>query len=121
MKFTRVVFALLMYAVSINAQIFSVQGELKDARENSKLSFGNIRVEGTSTGTAANIEGQYELRLNSGEYKLIASFIGYKSDTIKISLMNNMVVDFSLEPVSIKLDEITVVPGINPADRIIKE
>lgn len=106
--------------VTTYSQLYSIKGIVKDKLTNEKLSYANIRVSGTSTGTAANSEGEFELKLNSGNYTLIISYIGYKSDTIRINLTEHKNLKIFLEPISIKLSEVTVVPKINPAIELIK-
>ena len=111
----------LLFNGSIYSQLFSIKGIVKDKLTNEKLSYANVRVSGTSTGTAANSEGEFELKLNPGNYTLIVSYIGYRSDTVKINLTEHKNVKILLEPISIKLSEITVVPKINPANDLIKK
>src|SRR5574338_1408651 len=75
--------ALILTSI-LNAQQFTIKGEIFDAGTNSILSFANIRIDGTTLGTSANVNGEYELKIKKGEYILIASFICYFSDTLKI-------------------------------------
>ena len=104
----------------INAQQFIIKGKVVDKPTSAPLSYANIRVANTTLGTASTFEGIFELRLNKGNYKLITSFLGYKSDTISVTLNSNKNITFSLEPVQVHLKEITVLPGENPAIEIIR-
>ena len=110
----------------ITAQIYSqqiiIKGKVTDARTNQPLSFASLRVLETTSGTAANVNGDYELKLTKGNYNLIASFIGYYSDTISIS-QNHILqeINFPLEQTKVDLPEIVVNPGINPALEIIRK
>ncbi|MEW6195710.1 MAG: DUF5686 family protein [Bacteroidota bacterium] len=105
---------------TINAQQFTLRGKVTDKNSGEALSFANLRIAETSSGTAANIEGNYELKLSAGSFHLIASYIGYRSDTLKINFNGNQVSNFQLERIDIKLPEITVLPGENPALEIIR-
>jgi len=60
------------------------------------------------------------LKLEKGNYKLIASFIGYKSDTMNLNVNMDIPISFKLQRTSIKLDEVTVLPTENPALEIIR-
>ncbi len=111
----------LMFNVTTYSQLFSIKGIVKDKLTDEKLSYANVRVSGTATGTAANSEGEFELKLSPGVYTLVISYIGYKSDTIKINLTEHKNFKILLEPVSIKLSEVTVVPKINPANILIEK
>lgn len=105
---------------SIYADQFSLKGKIIDKATGEALSFANIRIAGSSSGTAANLEGNFELKLKAGNYSIITSFIGYKSDTLNISLNDNKSILVKLEPIAVKLPEVTVLPGENPANEIIR-
>jgi hypothetical protein len=68
------------------AQTFSVGGVIKDKSSGEPLSYANVRVLNSTLGTSSNIEGEYEIKLAAGNYELIASYIGYKTDTLSIYL-----------------------------------
>jgi hypothetical protein len=104
------------------AQQFIISGEVRDKENDNTLSFANIRVAGTYLGTAANRAGNYELKLKPGNYILIASYIGYFSDTVKVDITSDLKgINFNLIPSKIELQEITITPGENPAYPIIRK
>ena len=114
-----IVFALRQ---TLFAQEYFIRGEVKDKVSNSPLPYANIRVLNSSTGTTTNKSGQYELKLNRGEYKLITSYIGYNSDTISVKLNSSLSeINFSLTQTEINLPAITIRPGVNPALEIIRK
>ncbi len=45
----------------------------------------NVFIEGTTSGTITNIDGEYELDVNAPEAKLVFSFIGYETQIIAVS------------------------------------
>ena len=102
------------------AQQFKLTGRVTDKPTSSALSFASVRISGTTAGTTTNYEGNFELRLKPGSYKLIATFIGYKSDTLSVNLNSDKKISFALEPIPVNLSEITVLPGENPALEIIR-
>jgi hypothetical protein len=116
-------FILLIILTSIiNAQQFTIKGKIVDADLKSPLSFANIRVAETALGTSSNVNGEFELKLKQGNYKLIASFIGYYSDTVTVEVDKNLNdINFSLQQSEIVLSEVLVKPGINPALEIIRK
>ena len=105
----------------LNSQTFSVSGKISDRVTNKSLSFANIRLLNSNTGTSCNSEGAYELKLSEGDYRIVASYIGYKSDTLELSLHEKRIVNFILSPISLQLEEVTVLPGINPALVILRK
>jgi hypothetical protein len=106
----------------IYPQTYSVKGKIFDKNTKSPLVYANIRIAGTSTGTATNRDGQFEFRLSEGKYKFITSFIGYISDTLFVSVNNNIEgLKIELTESSVNLKEVVVVPGLNPALAIIEK
>ncbi len=103
------------------AQQFVIKGKITDLASGQGLYYGNLRLVNSTFGTSANAEGNYELRLNKGYYKFIASYIGYISDTVDVNLDSDKIVNFKLKSISINLPEVTVIPGYNPAIPIIKK
>ncbi|MFH0736361.1 MAG: DUF5686 family protein [bacterium] len=117
----KLILFLLIISVNISfAQYYSLKGKIRDKNSGDGLIYANIRAAESLVGTSTNAEGYFELKLLPGKYTLISSFIGYISDTVTVSIANNESIDISLTPVPIKLPEVTVVPGLNPAIRIIK-
>ena len=113
---------LVYFATSVFPQQYSIKGKVTDFKTNKPLSFANIRVEGTTLGTAANVNGEFELKLASGNYKIIASYIGYYSDTSFVNLTANFSDKiFKLRETEIFLPEVVIKPGVNPALEIIRK
>ncbi len=65
-----------------------------------------LLLEGTSTGTTADIDGNFSI-MASSEDVLVVSFIGYK--TVKIPIANRSVINISLESDISALSEVVVV------------
>ena len=106
----------------IFSQDYFVRGLVKSDETSDVLSYTNIRVQGTTQGTSSNKKGEFEIKLSKGKYNLIASYIGYKSDTISINVTKDLKgVNFKLIVSKIDLPEIVVRPGENPALEIIRK
>src|SRR5690554_1227107 len=107
---------------SLFAQTFSVKGTIKDKVSGKALSYANVRVLNSTLGTSSNNEGEFEIRLSPGNYILIASYIGYKTDSLSINLNKDIDnLNFNLVPTDVILPEIVVKPGENPALEIIRK
>ena len=118
----RAAFFILIFSFCVNAQQIFLKGSVLDASSNEPLSFTNIRVDGTALGTASNKNGEYELKVSPGKYTLIASYIGYNSDTLSISVSQSISnLNFHLQQTNISLPEITITPGEDPAINIIRK
>ena len=121
LRFTVTLF-LILFGSNIWAQQFSIKGNIKDDGTNKSLGYANVRVIGTTIGTAANLQGSYELILKAGSYALVTSYIGYYSDTAYVDLENDIAnLNFRLKESEIILPEVVVLPGENPALEIIRK
>jgi len=112
---------LLSASLITNSQTHDISGTISDSHTNRNLSYANVRINNSNRGTAANIEGIYNLKLKDGNFSIIASYIGYKSDTLNISVTKDIKIDFELKPVELEISEITITPGRNPAYDIIEK
>ncbi|MGK9368258.1 DUF5686 family protein [Melioribacter sp. Ez-97] len=110
--------SLLIIPASIYSQKYNITGKITDDSGNA-LPYANLRIEGAMKGASANQEGFYSLKLEKGKYKFIASFIGYKSDTTFIDLSKDTTVNFKLTGTSVVLEQVTVLPGENPAEALL--
>jgi hypothetical protein len=121
LKFASTLF-FLIFCSSLSAQQYSIKGTVKDKESYKNLGYANIRVSGTTMGTAANLQGSYELILEAGNYKLVVSYIGYYSDTAHVELNDDITnLNFRLEKTEVILPEVVVIPGENPALEIIRK
>jgi hypothetical protein len=111
----------LAVGLTLPGQQHKIKGKVVDGKTGLDLSYANLRIKNTSMGTSSNIDGKFEFLLQAGNYEIIASFIGYKSDTVSVNLNNDKNILLELYPVSLDLPEVTVVPGVNPAIEIIRK
>ncbi len=111
----------LLSLTQLIAQKIEITGKVIDKESNKGLSFANLRLDQSNIGTATNKNGDFKLNISAGDYTIIASFIGYTSDTVNISPSENEIIDFSLVPITVELAQVTVKPGENPALEIIRK
>jgi TonB-linked SusC/RagA family outer membrane protein len=100
-------FCLLLQAITVHAQQKTVSGTVTDAQTDSTLAGVNILVVGTSTGTATDADGHYELQVKSLQDTLRFSFIGYK--TKRIPIHGQTTIDAALSPSVISGQQMVVV------------
>ncbi|MEQ9377082.1 MAG: TonB-dependent receptor [Imperialibacter sp.] len=89
------------------AQASVVKGKVTSQDDGEGLPGVSIQVEGTSRGTVTDFEGTYSVELQSGDSRLIYSFIGYKTVTLDVG--SRSVIDLVMEPDVEQLEEIVVV------------
>lgn len=104
-------------------KLYCLLGVVQDAETGNPLPFTNIRILGTTRGTTSNIEGKYQLMLQPGRYRIVFSYMGYRSDTLRIEIQEAAVRhDVFLKPTVIPMQSVTVFSDeYNPAAKIILE
>lgn len=85
----------------------TITGQVFDAQTGEALPGVNIQIQGTSTGTSTNVDGEYELTVQDLNVILTFSYIGYTSAVVPLNGRNS--VDVQLEPSEIGLDQVVVV------------
>ena len=107
----------------VQAQTCTLSGTVRDHATGEPLVAANIRLEGTSRGTITNAQGYYRLSLDAGRHVVIYSFIGYRSDTLRIDLNGPFEYDARLEPAPIQMAEVLVIdedPAVAIMRRVIE-
>jgi iron complex outermembrane receptor protein len=84
-----------------------VQGTVTDASTGETLPGANVSIQGTTTGTSTNANGEYELRVPGPDAVLVVSFVGYQQQTVEVG--DRDVIDVSLQADVGELDEVVVV------------
>ncbi len=116
MKKTLLLFILI--SVNLTAQIV---GKVTDS-ENEPLSYVNIYLKNSYTGTTSNDDGNYSLNINQkGEYQITYQFLGYKTITKTVSITSfPHILNMSLAEESTSLDAVVLGNKEDPAYRIIR-
>lgn len=87
----------------------NITGVVKGYESNDKteaLGFASVHWAGTSIGTTADDKGRFSIPMTKESKMLVASFIGYQSDTTKIS--GNKAVEFTLSPDGKNIESVVV-------------
>ncbi|WP_394748574.1 DUF5686 and carboxypeptidase regulatory-like domain-containing protein [Spongiimicrobium salis] len=98
-----------------------ISGTVTDA-DNTPLSFVNIYLENTVTGTTTNDNGQFLLELSkTGTYTIVFKYLGFKTrkETVTIEKFP-FTLDLSLTEERLSLAGVEVNASDNPANRIIR-
>lgn len=89
----------------------NIKGIVTDKLSSDPLIGANVFLEGTSLGGAANINGEYYIQnAPAGKYNLIIKYIGYKQQSMPITVVadRTLGIDIELEYVAIESEEIKV-------------
>lgn len=87
------------------AQSKTLTGTVTDATDGSPLPGVNILVQGTTTGTQTDFDGNYSIEASSGDV-LVFSFLGMKSQSVTVGASNT--INVSLETDAEQLGEVVV-------------
>jgi hypothetical protein len=103
----------------VSAQL---QGRIIDATNGVPLAFVTIVIEGSNQGTYSDIDGAFAFESALPGDLLMCSYVGYKSTNIQLegATFNQKQFLIELTPIAVELTEAVVLPGENPAHRIVK-
>ncbi|MBS1487287.1 MAG: SusC/RagA family TonB-linked outer membrane protein [Bacteroidetes bacterium] len=97
------------FAISVWAQNRVVTGKVTSKDDGSSLPGVNVVLKGSTAGTVSDGDGNFSINVPSGESILTFSFIGYKTEEVKVG--DKTVIDLVLTSDASQLDEV-VVTGI---------
>ncbi len=112
----------LLLCINIgNSQTYKLTGKIKDIKTDKPLSFATVKILDTAYGTTSDQNGEYIIKLKSGYYRAVYSYIGYFSDTANIYIEDkNEERNIFLKPTEFFTEEIEVF-GEDPAYDIIRK
>jgi hypothetical protein len=100
------------YSQNGDGSFFIVTGNLKDVKTGEKIIYANISVPGTGIGTVSNSDGEFTLKVsksgNNDEFEV--SHLSYATARFKISESLDKEKTFFLEPQTLMLKGISVIP-----------
>ena len=99
-----------------------LKGTIKD-KKGEALPFATVFIQGTTTGTSANAQGEYQLTIPPGTHKVACQYIGYQQVHFAITIEGNETVvrDFTLPELDLKMKEYVVKASEDPAVYIMKQ
>lgn len=117
------VFVLILLCCSpvLWAQNMVITGRVTEAATGDPIPYANVYVAGKFVGTITDLDGNYTLEVNRRADSLIASTLGFLPQAKRLGTANNQVVNFELQVDAKTLDVVTIVPGENPADVLLRQ
>ncbi|GAB2778393.1 DUF5686 and carboxypeptidase regulatory-like domain-containing protein [Rhabdobacter roseus] len=96
-------------SIALHAQ--GIRGRITTT-QNEPLPYAGIVVQGTSTGTLANAEGQYELNLAPGKYEVVFQYLGFKTETRAVTISGDFSdLNITLQEQALNLAQLQVGKG----------
>ena len=75
----RLLSTLLLATFSLGITAGVIQGTIIDKQTKEPLTGATVQIAGTTTGTVADVDGNYTLTLSNGTYTIEVKYIGYKT------------------------------------------
>lgn len=116
------VIVLFLISLSFVGQKTKVYGWVLDGGNGDTLPFVNVYFQGSKIGTTTDLNGKYLLESYYATDSIVASFVGYEKEAIKIEKDEEQEVNFILQPTVEGLPELIVLPNEeNPAHAILRQ
>ncbi|HEC42309.1 MAG TPA: carboxypeptidase-like regulatory domain-containing protein [Bacteroides sp.] len=104
----------------INLQAQDVEGLIQDSKTKKPLAFVNIVYTSWGQGTVSNIDGEFSVSSSRDIEFLKFSFVGYHTKYISLAeIIPGKKILVKLIHKTYDIEEVKVLPGVNPAHRII--
>ena len=119
MKITSSIILFLFSLINAFGQISGVVSDIKGE----PLPFASVYVQGTTNGTTTNLNGEYFLELEKGNYELVFQFIGYAQQIQQVKFDGTtLILNVTLNEEAISLNEIEIKANAeDPAYPIIRK
>jgi hypothetical protein len=107
---------LLIFGAGAFAQS-TLSGTVTDAETGEGLGGANVVIQGTTSGTATNLDGSFKLEADLAfPWKVVVSYIGYSSQTVTVHSANNSL-SISLRPLAL-FGELLVVSASRKSEKV---
>ena len=113
--------AFLFLSTGTLAQETVVVGQVLDKYDKSPISTVDIYFKNSNRAVQSNDDGYFLIRNNGPETTLIFTIVGYKPYELKLKRGDNVGVQIELEEKKNILDEVFVLPGIIPANDLMRK
>ncbi len=90
---------------------YTISGTIRTRGSGENIIHASVMVAGQTTGVTSNAYGFFSLTLPEGDYSLVISSVGMKTQTIPVALKDNTNLDVQLEEGSAQLREVVVTGG----------
>jgi hypothetical protein len=107
--------------VSYAQDLTKITGFVRDAQTGDTLPFVSVYFKNTQIGTTTGFDGHYALESRKATDTLVASYIGFITSYIPIQRNRFQTVDIKLQPERYELSGVTIHPGENPAEVLLRK
>ncbi len=110
MKFSCMIFLILLFCVSTNIYSGEIRGKVFDENK-SPIPFANVILLGTKLGSSTDLEGRFVIsNIPAGKYKLQVSVLGFETKIIEVNLLQSKTIELNitLKQIAIELQSIII-------------
>ena len=109
MRFCLISIAFVLITFSGFAQSkYTLNGFIRDSLTGESLSGASVSLASSNRGAASNSYGFYSITLEKNTYRITASYVGYRTQTIEVNLDSSFTFDFALVPNSFANNNVTI-------------
>ncbi|MEL6306180.1 MAG: TonB-dependent receptor, partial [Bacteroidota bacterium] len=109
-------FFLFSISFSLAQQRYTLSGTVREASSNETLIGVTIAIPELKTGATTNEYGFYSITLPEGEYRVIASYLGFADISQTISLNTNTKLDLKMTEETQELEEVVLTEDVERID-----
>ena len=111
--FIKLFFSAFLFILSFNGVSLAAKkmlsGNIYDSNSKEAISYASIYLKNMSVGAYSDENGHFKFDLENGNYELQISYIGYKTETVKITIDNHdITLDIPLLKTDVLLQEVSV-------------
>ncbi|MCP4438698.1 MAG: carboxypeptidase-like regulatory domain-containing protein [Aureispira sp.] len=115
------IYCCLISPFILTAQEYKIEGQVVDQQSKKGLAFVNLLFnDDAQLGETTDIDGYFEFSSDQAIKTFTLSYVGYQTKTFGLDSLPQPLV-LGLQKASLKIDEVVVVAGENPAYRIIRK
>lgn len=118
---TCIALLLIMLPCALEAGV--LKGKIKDTK-GEPLPFATVFIQGTTMGTSANAEADYQLSLPPGTHRVVCQYMGFRQDVYNVTITGSETVthNFTLQDQTLEMKTVTIkANGEDPAYPIIRK
>ncbi|TAE38784.1 MAG: carboxypeptidase-like regulatory domain-containing protein [Runella slithyformis] len=121
-QFLAIFWVISAFFCQLQAQNYTFTGRVTDAQTGDPVPFASVAIKGKTAGASTNFEGFYTIKTTQTGDSLIVGSLGYRTRSKAIQAgVFAQTIDFQLESAGIKLQEVKIYAGENPAYSIIRK
>ena len=113
--FIQAFLVLQLGSASLFGQQTIITGTITDAESGETIPFVNVYIKGTTAGATSGISGNFKIVTSLTGDSLVASYIGFVPQIVKINPGQEQEINFQLRSELVDLEEIVFEAGENPA------